>query len=212
MADWNTHIFCALKVNEKLHFEGADLEKFLYGNIFPDINMGWLLQPELVLEQKVTHFDGMGQEYFFGPKKFFDKYEARIMEKNPLYLGYLFHLWLDVSIMTNYIAKVPMSDVVMNGSLVREWKWNDMAVFIKKFSYELSSEHIDEILEESKGIEEVSLTAEELRQIPKLLKDARRENNCKQYLHFDEKMMKDFYDRICKDFTDWYRNIDINHK
>lgn len=212
MADWNTHIYCALKVNEKLQFEGAKLEKFLYGNILPDVNMGWLLEPEVLLEQKVTHFDGMGQEYFFGPKKFFDKYEEKIREKNPIYLGYLFHLWLDVSIMTNYVSKVPMSEIVMHGSEVREWKWNDMAVFIKKFSYDLSSDYISEILEECKGIEEVKVTSKELMMIPGLLKQTRLENTSKQYLHFDEKMMKEFYSVICKDFTDWIRNLEVDVK
>lgn len=201
MANWNTHIYCANKVNEVLSFKDEALDMFLYGNLLPDVNPGWLIKPEVHIDQKVTHFEKVGQEYFWSAKRFMDKYDRRINKDNPLYLGYFFHIWLDICVMTDFVAKVPMSDLVCRGHEVREWKWNDMNVFIGKYSFDLSIDCIQEIVEAAKGIEEINITAKDLGQIPDFLHKLAKDNNASEYRFYDKRTFEDLYDRICRDFV-----------
>ena len=131
MAEWNTHLYCARKVNETLNLIGYELDLFLYGNLLPDVNAGWLINPKVKLEQPLTHFEAIGQGYFWSPHTFYEEYKEEIKAKNPLFLGYLFHIWLDVKVMTDFVSRVPMSKMINDGYEVRSWKWKDMGVFIK---------------------------------------------------------------------------------
>lgn len=57
-------------------------------------------------------------DLFWSPMRFYEKYASEISKKNPVILGYLFHLWLDVNVMTFFMSRVPFSDVINNGSEV----------------------------------------------------------------------------------------------
>ena len=205
MSDWNTHLYCAHRVNEALQFQDKELEMFLYGNLLPDINMGWLIHPNVVMHQEDTHFDALGQEYFWAPLRFYEKYEKKIAEKHPLYLGYLFHLWLDVSYMTDFVSRIPMSQMIEKYHEVRQWKWKDGGLFIKRFHYTLSDEIFDDILAESAEIEEVKLTKDDLRQVVDLLKGNATEYDGKEYYLYTEDDLTAFYEKVCSDFIGWIR-------
>jgi len=207
MADWNTHLYCANKVNESLQLEGRDLDLFLFGCLLPDINMGWLITPKVRLEQAETHFDAIGQEYFWAPLRFYEKYKEAIHAGNPLYLGYLFHLWLDVSFMTNFVSKVPMSEMISNYHKVREIKWKDAGLFIRDYKCPLSAEHVDEIVNEAKAIEEVRITKKDLLLVVEYMKDASPEYEGEEYFLYTEEEFAAFYEKVCQDFIGWTRKM-----
>lgn len=207
MSDWNTHLYCAHRVNEALQFQDKELEMFLYGNLLPDINMGWLIHPNVVMHQEDTHFDALGQEYFWAPLRLYEKYEKKIAEKHPLYLGYLFHLWLDVSYMTDFVSRIPMSQMIEKYHEVRQWKWKDGGLFIKRFHYTLSDEIFDDILAESAEIEEVKLTKDDLRQVVDLLKGNATEYDGKEYYLYTEDDLTAFYEKVCSDFIGWINRL-----
>lgn len=207
MSDWNTHLYCAHRVNEALQFQDKELEMFLYGNLLPDINMGWLIHPNVVMHQEDTHFDALGQEYFWAPLRFYEKYEKKIAEKHPLYLGYLFHLWLDVSYMTDFVSRIPMSQMIEKYHEVRQWKWKDGGLFIKRFHYTLSDEIFDDILDESAEIEEVKLTKDDLRQVVDLLRGNAIEYDGKEYYLYTEDDLTAFYEKVCSDFIGWINRL-----
>lgn len=203
MADWNTHLYCATKVNEALAFSGKDLDLFLYGNLFPDINMGWIITPETKLEQVVTHFDTVGQGYFWEPKRFYEKYMTEIKGKSPLHLGYMFHLWLDVSIMTDFVSRVSMSQMVSNKDETKKLKWKDMRIFINDYKFTLSDEYMDDILDASKSIEEVSVTKSDLIKVHDFINDYSSEYTDEEYSVYTSELLADFYDKTCRDFIKW---------
>lgn len=202
MADWLTHLYCANKANETLQFNGEELDEFLYGNLLADVNSGWLVKPEVSIDDNVTHFAAMGPRYYWSPRRFYEKYEKEIKALKPLYVGYLFHLWLDVAIMVDFVSRTKMSNIVLRDYEVRDWKWNDMNVFIKPYTYDLSEEHIPAIVEAAKGIEEICIKEGDLRQIPAYLRQMTEENNATKYKVFDERTIKEFYDKTVADFTD----------
>jgi len=206
MADWKTHLYCANRVNETFDLKGKELDQFLFGSLLPDVNMGWVITPEVTLAQDVTHFDEIGQEYFWAPLRFYEKYKADIDSKNPLYLGYLFHLWLDVSIMADFVSRVSMSDMINNYHDVRQWKWKDLDLFIKDYKYELSAEYIDDIINQSKNIEEVQITKGDLLSVVDYI-NTFEINADYDYFVYTEQELADFYEKICLDFIKWTKNI-----
>lgn len=209
MADWNTHLYCAQKVNLVLKYTGAELDMFLFGNLLPDVNPGWNITPVVHIDQAVTHCeeDWTGQDYFWSTTRFYEKYVEEIKAKNPLYLGYLFHLWLDVSVMTYFVSKVPMSELVLIGHGVRKWKWQDMGIFIKNHPGVLTIDNVKKIEMASKGIEEIDICAEDLIKIPDYLRQLASEETNNEYHVLNEKGLKEFYDRVCGDFAEFVMKL-----
>lgn len=205
MADWQTHLYCANKVNEVLGMKGDDLTLFLYGNLLPDINPGWNIEPKVQMPQYVSHFDDgtYGPDYFWEAQRFFEKYKEEIRAGKPLYLGYLFHLWLDVKIQTDFMSRVPMSYMLMRGYEVREWKWKDMAVFIKKYPAMLTCEKPEMIVKAAEGISEIDICEEDLLKIPGFLELQAKDEVPYEYHIMDEASFIEFFDKLCRDFTDW---------
>lgn len=209
MADWNTHLYCANKVNKKLNFEGTDSTLFLYGNLLPDINPGWLFKTDVHVDHTVTHFydKDLGPEYYWAPYRFYAKYEHEIKAENPLFLGYLFHLWLDISIMTEFMSRVSMSLQISHGPEVREWKWKELRIFIQKHPQTLSSENLSAVAEASKGIQEIALSESDLAQVAPYLSVDMNDRVEGDYHIFDDALLEAVYEKICQDFISWVNNM-----
>lgn len=171
----------------------------------PDINMGWIINPEIKLEQADTHFDAIGQGYFWAPLRFYDKYTKEIDSKNPLYLGYLFHLWLDVSFMTAFVSKIPMSRMVSDRQKARELKWKDSYKFIQSRKSVLTDAYIADVNEQANEIDEVQITRDDLLKVIEYLNSqaALSENSDEEYQIFTEDELEQFYEKTCRDFTEW---------
>jgi len=210
MADWLTHLYCAEKVNKDMGFSGEKLELFFFGNLLPDVNPGWLIAPKVEIEQAITHFEAgiTGQGYFWSPQRFFEKYESKIREKNPIYLGYMFHLWLDVAFMTDFVSRVRMSDMVMNGEEAREWKWKDLAFYIsKKTTVFLNGDIAPMVVAGAEGIEETDISEEDIRKIPGFLEDVKKGETETGYRIYSDEELTDFFERVCSDFSAWVKTI-----
>lgn len=207
MCDWNTHLYCAHKVNQRLKFEGQELDMFMFGNLLPDVNMGWIIAPEVRLEQCYTHFDGMGQEYFWAPQRFYEKYKEAIDSRDPLHLGYLFHLWMDVANMTYFVNKIPMSQMISDYHKVRELKWKDTSIFIRNHKFTLSDNNVNSIVSHAKAIDEVNISKSDLLKVVDYINEGTREFEADSYQLYSEKELEDFYERNCSDFISWLAKI-----
>ena len=164
-----------------------------------------LWQPSVHIDQSITHFENgfSGQDYFWSPMRFYEKYASEISKKNPVILGYLFHLWLDVNVMTFFMSRVPFSDVINNGSEVNKWKRNDLNVYIHEYPQQLGIENVAAVVEASKRIEEISISEKDLLQVPCKVDNSVTDMIDGKYHIFDEKTLDEFYERICKDFVNW---------
>lgn len=203
MADWNTHLYCATKVNEALKLEGKDLSLFLFGNLLPDVNMGWIITPEVQLKQDDTHFNGMGQGYFMSPRWFYEKYKTEIDSRHPIFLGYLFHLWLDVTIMTDFVSRLNMSDLVDDYETTRRQKWYDMGIFISSKHFELPTEYIDDVVRESEKIAEVKIRRSDLLKVCEFISNSNSDMANNEYKVYTEDALNEFYNKTCMDFIKW---------
>lgn len=207
MSDWNTHLYCANIVNKSLKLDGKELDMFRFGNLLPDVNMGWIIEPDVKKYQEETHFDAMGQDYFWAPLRFYEKYEDYIKTRNPIFCGYLFHLWLDVAFMTNFVSKIPMSDMISRHYKVRQSKWKDGELFIKDHHFSLSSENIRDIQEASKNIEEVSISENDLKKVVDYINNYKCECDGDEYAVYSSFELEQFYKSVSNDFVSWIESL-----
>lgn len=209
MAEWNTHLYCARKVSEKLNLEDVQKDLFLFGNLIPDVNPGWVIKPETRIEQYITHFDveKSGPQYFWEAYRFYEKYEAEIRKKNPVYLGFLFHLWVDVKLTSDFMSRVPMSQMISRGIDVREWKWKDNRLFIKDFPQTISRENIALAVEAAKGIEEINVTENDLNHAVDFLENRNVGDGIDDYSYqvYGQESMRKLFDEISLDFVEWVK-------
>ena len=95
MPTWAMHLATATKLKDILHIE---TNSFLFGNLLPDINNGYVTNVTKVFSHSQTHYNIC--QNFNGQKEilpningFISKYHA--IYNNPLLLGYLTHILAD---------------------------------------------------------------------------------------------------------------------
>lgn len=169
--------------------------------------LGWIIEPDVNLDHFDTHFDEAGPEYYWAAYRFCEKYAEEIRNKEPLCLGYLFHLWMDIAVMTDFVSRVPMSQLIEHRLEVREMKWKDMGKFIKGHCYTLSDENFDEILKRSKVIEEIDLTRDDLVKVRASVNSAASEFEGEEYSIYTPEALAEFYEKNCRDFIGWFKNF-----
>jgi len=97
MPSWAIHLKVAKELAKNMPKE--DYQRFLLGNLLPDVNVGYLINPiSKKIPYSVTHYGKM--ETFDGKTKEFPDYETFIQNyagdiKDPIILGYLAHLVTD---------------------------------------------------------------------------------------------------------------------
>lgn len=95
MPNWGEHLLIANKILEKVKI---DENLFLFGNILPDVQDGYLVKGiSNIQSHKKNHYDLSGENYNPNNKKgyeiFYEKYSERM--DNPIIMGYLTHLMTD---------------------------------------------------------------------------------------------------------------------
>ena len=91
MPSWNIHLEAGNRLADKLKLSGAKRKEFLFGCLLPDINNGYINKVKIRKHHEETHYayDQKSSLNFYAENK------SKIIEKDPLYLGYLFHLYTD---------------------------------------------------------------------------------------------------------------------
>lgn len=95
MPNWGEHLLIANKILKKIKI---DENIFLFGNILPDVQDGYLVKGiSNIQPHKINHYDLNGENYNPNNKKeyeiFYEKYSNKM--DNPIIMGYLSHLITD---------------------------------------------------------------------------------------------------------------------
>ena len=101
MPSWGIHMLVAIKLSPKLK---VDRNSFIFGNIVPDINNGYVVKGiSKIVKHEKTHFDSSYSKRIIEnleENEFLIKYKNKM--NNPIVLGYLAHMLTDRYF--NYIA------------------------------------------------------------------------------------------------------------
>lgn len=91
MPSWNIHLEAGERLADKLKFTGRKRKEFLLGCILPDINNGYVNKVKVKKHHEETHYayDQKSSLNFYAENK------EKIKQKDPIFLGYLFHLYTD---------------------------------------------------------------------------------------------------------------------
>lgn len=95
MPNWGEHLLIANKLLKKIKINE---NLFLFGNILPDVQDGYLVKGiSNIQPHKINHYDFNGENYNTNNKKeyeiFYEKYSNKM--DNPIIMGYLSHLITD---------------------------------------------------------------------------------------------------------------------
>lgn len=120
MPNWGEHLLIANKILKKIKL---DENLFLFGNILPDVQDGFLVKGiSNIQPHKINHYDLNGEKYNPNIKKGYEVFYEKYSEKmcNPIIMGYLTHL------ITDFL----WNNMFYNGKCVKE---NDKLIgFINK--------------------------------------------------------------------------------
>lgn len=120
MPNWGEHLLIANKILKKVKI---DENLFLFGNILPDVQDGFLVKGiSNIQPHNINHYDLNGENFNPKNKKEYDVFYEIYSEKmdNPIITGYLTHL------ITDFL----WNDIFYNGKCVKEN--NKLIGFINK--------------------------------------------------------------------------------
>ncbi len=165
MPNWKTHLEISNKINKLYGFEGLDLKKFLFGSILPDINNAHVVEKVSVeIPNEITHFYKKDMPSYL---IFYEKYKEQIDAKNPLFVGYVTHLYTDYTWNNAFYTKIDKDNYPeTDRNTLRKMKWNDFAIFNNQFIENVidvfRDEEIENIFKECQIIEEIHVSKEDV--------------------------------------------------
>ena len=91
MPSWNIHLEAGNRLADQLKLSKPKRKEFLLGCLLPDINNGYINKVKTKKHHEETHYayDQKSSLNFYAENK------ERINMRDPIFLGYLFHLYTD---------------------------------------------------------------------------------------------------------------------
>lgn len=135
MPSWNIHLEAGERLADKLRLEDDKRREFLLGCLLPDINNGYINNPVVVKDHGETHYayDKKSSLNFYAENK------RQIDAKNPIYLGYIFHLFMDGFFNYDFYHRVkhdPRFNKLDEDALVK-MKHHDLWIYDDKLHHEI---------------------------------------------------------------------------
>ena len=184
MPNWKTHIEIGNTLRNYLKFNDEEFELFSIGNIAPDINNSFMIKDiSKKINHAVTHFSDNGKTY----EIFYNKYKQYM--NNPFILGYYIHLFTDYTWNNNYYERLKKEgiDISKDCDNLRIIKQHDFRMYNNKFiDNTIQLNNIENIVENSKIIEEISLTKEDIQKTKRFLDEKIKEEGIFEFYKMEE--------------------------
>lgn len=163
MPSWKIHLEYAKKINKYLKFENEAYTLFLVGSILPDINNGYLVpNVSRKIEHDITHFGKYNDAKSY--KQFYNIYHKEIENMEPLFLGYLFHLYVDYRWNKDFYNKVKnIKRDEQKKEELRKAKQSDFLLYANNYieNY-IEVESVTFVIDECRKIKEVSIDVQDI--------------------------------------------------
>ena len=93
MPNWKTHLEVGKRLNKYLKYDEEELNMFLFGSILPDINNSHIVTD---ISEKIGHdVTHIRKQKNLSYIEFYNKYSEKIINNNPIFVGYLAHIYTD---------------------------------------------------------------------------------------------------------------------
>ncbi|MBR3236430.1 hypothetical protein IKF92_01995 [Candidatus Saccharibacteria bacterium] len=202
MPSWNTHLEAGSRLANKLRLSGSKRQEFLLGCILPDINNGYINRVGIKKHHHETHYAYNDKS----TKNFYANNKAEIDRKNPVFLGYLFHLYTDGYFNHTFyreIKKSPLGEKLPNDEW-RDIKHHDFWLYDTKFKHCLDTKKTDlkKLAEHANKIDVVEITPSDIENVEAVLTDENFNKHIKNsgYVFYSEKRLDDLLDETINSF------------
>lgn len=186
MPNWKVHIEVGKRLNEKLNYNKEDLNLFLLGSILPDINNCYIVTNiSKRIDHDTTHMGKFNETSYLN---FYNKYKKEIAKNNPLFVGYLAHLYTDYSWNIDFYKNFANLDIPKEErDKLRIMKQSDFKVYNNKFiENKIDIENINRALDEIIKISEISITREDILEVIDFLKNQKAYENELQFYSMEK--------------------------
>ncbi len=206
MPSWNIHLESGERLAQKLRFTPEKKREFLVGCLLPDVNNGYINSPKSKFPHHDTH-------YAFDEKSslnFYADYSEKIRSRDPIFLGYLFHLFLDGFFNYDFYHKAKHSSLTehLNEDQKRDMKHHDFWLFDTNFHHALSlmPETAKILADKANQIKNVNVTPEDLLEVDRILTDNHLNDAIRgeQYIFYTEAALEQVLKNAIDEFSRQY--------
>lgn len=178
----------------------------MLGCLLPDINNGYVNHPSVVKEHSKTHYayDEKSSLNFYAENK------RQVDEKQPIYLGYIFHLFTDGFFNYDFFhrAKHDPRLVSLSFDSKNDIKHHDFWLYDTKFHHELDIARPDyqTYIKKANQLAVVDITENDLSELIQILHDDTLNDfiEGESYRFYTEEELNDLMTRAIEGFTEQY--------
>lgn len=206
MPGWNIHLEAGERLAKKLKLSGQKRKEFLLGCILPDINNGYANQVKIVKQHRETH-------YAFDQKSslnFYTENRQKILDKEPIYLGYLFHLYTDGYFNYDFYRTIKRHKLGEGKTHdeKNQIKHNDFFHYDTCFSHHLGikPEDLKPLADCANQISVTEITPSEIQEIENILVENRFAtiNKKRKYIFYSQKRLDNLLEDMLESFINDY--------
>lgn len=206
MPGWNIHLEAGERVARKLKFTKLSKKEFLLGCILPDINNGYINKVKKRKHHEETH-------YAYDQKSslnFYAENRDKIRDREPIFLGYLFHLYTDGFFNYDFYRTIKRdkNGKDLNPDEKRELKHHDFWLYDTNFEHNLGvkKEELNELAKKSNRVPAVEITPEDIEDVERILLMNNLNDNLKgsKYLFYSKKRLDDLLEDMIDSFMNDY--------
>lgn len=213
MPSWNIHLEAGERVAKKLKFTKLAKKEFLLGCILPDINNGYINKVKRRKHHEETH-------YAYDQKSslnFYAENREKILEKDPIFLGYLFHLYTDGYFNYDFYRTIKRSTLgrKLDHKAKSEIKHHDFWLYDKCFYHTLGVEQgeLREMARRCNRVPAVEITPEEIEEVEQILVANNLNDNLKgqKYQFYTRKRLDELMEDMIESFMNDYVYVRGRH-
>lgn len=187
MPNWKTHLEVGKRLNKYLKYKEKEFNMFLIGSILTDINNSHIVTDiSTKRSHDITHIRKHEKASHI---EFYNKYSEEILKRNPIFVGYLAHLYTDEIWNEHFYKKdevIQMND--KSHDELRIMKQRDFEIYNSKFIDNIIElDNITKVLEQATKIDEVSIIKEDIEKVIEFLKNQKSING-QLKLHTEEEL------------------------
>lgn len=206
MPGWNIHLEAGERAAKKLKFTKAKRKEFLFGCILPDINNGYVNKVKTKKHHEETH-------YAYDQKSslnFYAENRDKILKRDPIYLGYLFHLYTDGFFNYDFYRTIKRHKLGEGKSRdeKREIKHHDFWLYDTNFHHHLDvkPEELAPLATRANEISVAEITPEDIANVEQILIDDNLNDHLKgeKYQFYTKKRLDELMDDMLDSFMNDY--------
>ena len=212
MPSWNIHLEAGERLADKLRFGGRKRKIFLLGCLLPDINNGYINRVEVEKSHHETHFAYDNKSSL----NFYAKYKKEVDAREPICLGYLFHLYTDGYFNYEFyrtIKRVPIGEGLSHEEKLKI-KHHDFWIYDMNFEHQIginSEEELNTLAREASKISTVEIKPSEIMEVEDILvsADLGAAIRGEQYKFYTKEKLDEILNNMITSFTkDYLKELD----